>query len=282
MVRIYADSTNDLSPEYIRENDIRIIPLYITMGERTGKDGVDISYDEIFGWADANKAVPTTAAFPPADAVTAFNEAKEAGDDIVFIGISEDFSSACQAARIAAQEIEYEDHIEIIDSRNLSTGIGLIITEAVKLRDRGADIREIKAELNVIIPKVRASFVIDTLVYLHRGGRCSSVAKVFAGTLNIKPKIVVEDGKMHVDKKYRGNLHSVIMKYVKDMEADLKTAKKNTVFITHSGVDREIADDVRAYLESLGHFDNIVETRAGGIVSCHCGPGTLGVLFISG
>ena len=282
MVRIYADSTNDLSPEYIRENDIRIIPLYITMGERTGKDGADISYDEIFGWADANKAVPTTAAFPPADAVTAFNEAKEAGDDIVFIGISEDFSSACQAARIAAQEIEYEDHIEIIDSRNLSTGIGLIITEAVKLRDRGADIREIKAELNVIIPKVRASFVIDTLVYLHRGGRCSSVAKVFAGTLNIKPKIVVEDGKMHVDKKYRGNLHSVIMKYVKDMEADLKTAKKNTVFITHSGVDREIADDVRAYLESLGHFDNIVETRAGGIVSCHCGPGTLGVLFISG
>ncbi|MBQ9360834.1 MAG: DegV family protein [Lachnospiraceae bacterium] len=281
MVRIYADSTNDLSPEYIRENDIRIIPLYITMGDRTGKDGVDISYDEIFDWADANKAVPTTAAFPPADAVTAFSEAKEAGDDIVFIGISEDFSSACQAARLAAQETDYEDHTEIIDSRNLSTGIGLIIKEAVKLRDKGADIREIKAELNTIIPKVRASFVIDTLVYLHRGGRCSSVAKVFAGTLNIKPKIVVEDGKMHVDKKYRGNLHSVIMKYVKDMEADLRTAKKDTVFITHSGVERAIADDVRAYLESLGHFDNIVETRAGGIVSCHCGPGTLGVLFIS-
>lgn len=281
MIRIYADSTNDLSPEYIKEHDIRIIPLYITMGDRTGRDGIDIKYDEIFTWADQNKTVPRTAAFSPGDAEEAFLKAKEAGDDVVFIGISGDFSSTCQTARIAASDIDYEDHIAVIDSRNLSTGVGLVIMEAVRLRDGGADIKEISFSLSRIIPNVRASFVIDTLVYLHRGGRCSSVARVFAGALNIKPKIVVEDGRMHVEKKYRGNLHSIIMKYVRDMEDQLRSAKKDIVYITHSGVDNDIVEDVRSYLRSLSHFNEITETRAGGIISCHCGPGTLGVLFIA-
>lgn len=281
MIRIYADSTNDLSPEYIKEHEIQIIPLYITMGDRTGKDGIDIKYDEIFSWADRNKTVPHTAAFSPGDAEAAFLQAKEAGDDIVFIGISGDFSSTCQAARLAASDMDYEDHIAVIDSRNLSTGIGLVIMEAVRLRDSGADINEISSSLSKIIPLVRASFVIDTLVYLHRGGRCSSVARIFAGALNIKPKIVVDDGRMHVDRKYRGSLHSIIMKYVKDMEDQLRSARKDTVFITHSGVDDDIVEDVRSYLSSLSHFNEITETRAGGIISCHCGPGTLGVLFIS-
>lgn len=282
MVRIYADSTNDLDPGYIKEHDIRIIPLYITMGNMTGRDGVDIGPDGIFRWADENKAVPKTAAFSPGDVVKALTPVKEAGEEAVFIGISEGFSSTCQAARLAASELEYEEHIAVIDSRNLSTGIGLVIMEAVRLRDRGAGIGEIKEQLASIIPRVRASFVVDTLVYLHRGGRCSSVARAFAGALNIRPKIVVEDGKMHVDKKYRGSLHGVIMKYVKDMQPELLKAEKDTVYITHSGVDKDIADEVRAYLASLSHFDNIIETRAGGIISCHCGPGTLGVLFTAG
>lgn len=282
MVRIYADSTNDLSEEYIRDNDIRIIPLYITLGDRTGKDGVDITADEIFKWADENKDVPSTAAFSPADVAEVLQEAKVAGDDVVFVGISGDFSAVCQAVRIAADDMEYGDHIAVIDSRNLSTGIGLVIMETVKLRDEGADINTIREKLQETIPKVRASFVIDTLEYLHRGGRCSSVAKVFAGTLKIKPKIVVEDGRMKVSRKYRGNLQAVLLKYANDMEEDLKQADPRNVYITHSGVDSAIVDEVRAYLESLGHFENIIETRAGGIISCHCGPGTLGVLFVDG
>ncbi len=282
MVRIYADSTNDLSEEYIRENDIRIIPLYITLGDRTGKDGVDITADEIFKWADENKDVPSTAAFSPADVAEVLQEAKDAGDDVVFVGISGDFSAVCQAVRIAADDMEYGDHIAVIDSRNLSTGIGLVIMETVRLRDEGADINTIREKLQETIPKVRASFVIDTLEYLHRGGRCSSVAKVFAGTLKIKPKIVVEDGRMKVSRKYRGNLQAVLLKYANDMEEDLKQADPRNVYITHSGVDSAIVDEVRAYLESLGHFENIIETRAGGIISCHCGPGTLGVLFVDG
>lgn len=282
MVRIYADSTNDLDPGYIKEHDIRIIPLYITMGDRTGKDGVDIHCDEIFRWADENKTVPRTAAFSPSDVADALTEMKNAGDDAVFIGISEEFSSTCQTVRIAADDIDYADHIAVVDSRNLSTGIGLVIMEAVKLRDKGTGIGEILSGLKPVIDMVRSSFVIDTLLYLQRGGRCSSVARVFAGALNIKPKIVVEDGRMRVDKKYRGSLHSVILKYVKDMEDDLLHAKPDTVYITHSGVEKAITDDVRAYLESLSHFNEIIETRAGGIISCHCGPGTLGVLFIAG
>jgi len=282
MVRIYADSTNDLSEEYIRDNDIRIIPLYITLGDRTGKDGVDITADEIFKWADENKDVPSTAAFSPADVAEVLQEAKVAGDDVVFVGISGDFSAVCQAVRIAADDMEYGDHIAVIDSRNLSTGIGLVIMETVRLRDEGADINTIREKLQETIPKVRASFVIDTLEYLHRGGRCSSVAKVFAGTLKIKPKIVVENGRMKVSRKYRGNLQAVLLKYANDMEEDLKQADPRNVYITHSGVDSAIVDEVRAYLESLGHFENIIETRAGGIISCHCGPGTLGVLFVDG
>lgn len=282
MIRIYADSTNDLSPEYISRHDIKIIPLYITMGDRTGKDGIDITVDEIFKWAGENRSVPATAAFSPADAEEALKEAMEAGDDVVFIGISSDFSGACQAVRLAATDLEYEDHVVVVDSRNLSSGIGLVIMEAVRMRDEGANIRQIETAMRELAPRVRASFVIDTLEYLHRGGRCSSVTALFAGTLKIKPKIVVENGKMHVAQKYRGSLHAVIMRYVQEMEDELREAKPEAVYITHSGVDEAIVEDVKKYLTSLSRFRDIIETRAGGIISCHCGPGTLGVLFIAG
>ena len=130
-------------------------------------------------------------------------------------------------------------------------------------------------------PKVRASFVVDTLTYLHRGGRCSAVAALAGGMLKLHPRIVVVDGAMDASKKYRGKLSSVILSYTRDMEEDLKNAVPDRVFITHSGCDREIVEAVRSYLESLGIFDEILETRAGGVVSSHCGPGTLGVLFIA-
>lgn len=282
MIRIYADSTNDLSPDYIREHDITIIPLYVTMGERTGKDGVDFTAGEIFEWSEKNRTVPTTAVFSPADVEDYLKEAMEAGDDVVFVGISSDFSSACQAVHIATADLEYDDHVVVVDSRSLSSGIGLVIMEAVRMRDEGANIRQIDTAMRELAPKIRASFVVDTLEYLHRGGRCSSVTALFAGTLKIKPKIVVEDGKMQVAQRYRGSLHAVIMRYVHEMEQELKEAKPDAVYITHSGVDPRIVDDVREYLESLSRFREIIETRAGGIISCHCGPGTLGVLFISG
>ena len=145
----------------------------------------------------------------------------------------------------------------------------------------GKSAAEITAALEKLKPKVRASFVVDTLMYLYRGGRCNAVAAMAGSVLKLHPKIIVENGAMDAAKKYRGKLHSVVMSYVRDMEADLKNARPERVFITHSGCDRKIVEDVQAYLQSLGIFQEILETRAGGVVSSHCGPGTLGVLFIA-
>ena len=144
----------------------------------------------------------------------------------------------------------------------------------------GKSAAEIVAVIEELKPRVRASFVVDTLVYLHRGGRCSGLAAMAGGVLKLHPRIAVESGKMGAGKKYRGKLPHVVMEYVKDMEEDLKAAKPERVFITHSGCDREIVQEVYDYLEGLNVFGEILETRVGSVVSSHCGPGTLGVLFI--
>ncbi|MDD6202919.1 MAG: DegV family protein, partial [Lachnospiraceae bacterium] len=163
----------------------------------------------------------------------------------------------------------------------LSTGIGLLVLEAAILAKEGKTAREIADRIEELKPLVRASFVVDTLTYLYRGGRCSGLAAMAGGALKLHPRISVADGKMSPGKKYRGNIDKVIMSYVKDMEEELKDAKPDRVFITHSGCDEKILQDVRTYLESLHIFKEILETRAGGVISSHCGPGTLGVLFIA-
>ena len=194
--------------------------------------------------------------------------------------ISEKMSTTGNIFRMAAEELEAEEKVSVIDSANLSTGIGLLVIEAAIMAKEGKTKEEITAAMEQLKPLVRASFVVDTLVYLHRGGRCSSVAAMAGGILKLHPKIVVEDGAMEATKKYRGKMDSVIMNYVKDMEEDLKKARTKRVFITHSGCGQEIVDQVSAYLKSLEHFDEIIVTRAGGVISSHCGPGTLGVLYI--
>ena len=183
--------------------------------------------------------------------------------------------------RLAAEELEASNLVTVIDSANLSTGIGLLVIEAAVMAQAGKNAAEISAAIEILKPKVRASFVVDTLTYLYRGGRCNAVAAMAGSVLKLHPKIVVENGAMDASKKYRGKLHSVVMAYVRDMEDELKKARPERVFITHSGCDRKIVEDVQSYLQSLGVFDEILETRAGGVVSSHCGPGTLGVLFIA-
>ncbi len=281
MIRIYADSTNDLGAELIEKNKVRIVPLYVRMGEETVKDGPSLDPDELYAWADKNKTTPSTAAFSPGDAEEAIREAKTAGDDILFFGISSEMSAACSVFKVAAEDVDYSDHVFVVDSRNLSTGIGLVILKAAKMIEEGnRTAAEIWLELQKIIPKVRTSFVVDTLLYLYRGGRCSAVSALAASALGIKPKIIVADGKMSVGAKYRGKIEAVIKKYVKDLEPQLKKADMDAVFITHSGVDASISEAVKAELSELKHFDNVYITRAGGVISSHCGPGTLGVLFI--
>ena len=246
MVKIISDSTSDLTKELIDKLDISVIPLHILLGNDEYRDGIDITPDKIYEWADENKTTPKTSAVSIDDTIEMFKCVLEEDRDIVAFAISEDMSTTANVFRLAARELEAEDRIHVIDSENLSTGIGHLVVEAAVMAGKGMSAADIEKNILELRPRVRASFVVDTLTYLHRGGRCSGLA------------------------------------YVKDMEEDLKKAKKDRVFITHSGCDKEIVDEVKNYLKQLDVFDEIYETRAGGVISSHCGPGTLGVLFIAG
>ena len=281
MVKIISDSTCDLSPELIAKYDIDILPLHILLGEDEYEDGRNITPQQIYDWSDTHKTTPKTSAPSLAEAIELFRPYIEEKREIVCFSISGSMSTSGNVMRLAAEELEASDLVTVIDSANLSTGIGLLVIEAAIMAEKGQSAAEIAAAIEVLKPKVRASFVVDTLTYLYRGGRCNAVSAMAGGVLRLHPKIVVENGAMDASKKYRGKINSVIMSYVKDMEKDLKSARPERVFITHSGCDRDTVNAVRSYLESFGIFHEILETRAGGVVSSHCGPGTLGVLFIA-
>lgn len=281
MIQIVADSTCDLSGELVKRYGITILPLHVLLGEKEYRDGVDIVPEDIYKWADENKTTPKTSAPSVEDATKAFGKILDKGDEIISFAISSSMSASCEYMKIAAEELDAEDRISVIDSANLSTGIGLLVVEAAIMASEGMDRESIVRKIEEYIPKVRASFVVDTLVYLHRGGRCSSVAAIAGGALKLHPKIVVADGAMGATKKYRGKYSNIVLEYATDMESDLMNAKPDRVFITHSGIDAEVVESVRAYLKNLNVFAEIHETRAGGVVSSHCGPGTLGVLFIA-
>ena len=282
MIRILSDSTCDLSEEITKRYGITIVPLHIVLGEDEYRDRVEITQKEIFEWADRNRTTPKTSAVSYDDAKSAVRSVTDAGDEAVVFTISGLFSTTYNVFNMIVEDLGVADRVAVIDSANLSTGIGLLVVEAAIMAKEGASVDEIAKEMKRLIPKVRASFVIDTLTYLARGGRCSSVAALTGGVLRIHPKIIVRDGKMEVSKKYRGAIKKVVMDYVKDMHYALLEARPARVFITHTSSDEELVAEVRAYLESLGHFDEILETKAGGVISSHCGPGTLGVLFIEG
>lgn len=281
MIQIISDSTCDLSKELIEKYNISILPLHILLGDKEYDDRVNITPDEIFAWSDENKKTPTTAAPSLGEALDMFRPYVEEGKELICFSISDSMSTSGNVMRMAAEELEAEDRIHVVDSANLSTGIGLLVIEAAIMAEKGKNAAEIVERLEELKPQVRASFVVDTLTYLHRGGRCSSVAALAGGVLKLHPKIVVENGKMDASKKYRGKLPAVIKDYVEDMEEELKAAKPDRVFITHSGCDEAIVEEVRTYLAQLNVFKEILETRAGGVISSHCGPGTLGVLFIA-
>ena len=280
MIRIVSDSTSDLSKELIEKYHISILPLYIHLGDQEYADGIGITPDEIYSWSDEHKATPKTSAASLEEAINLLSSLTENGDEVICFAISEDMSTCANVMRMAAEEIGKEDQVYVIDSANLSTGIGLLIIEAALMIEEGKNAEEIVSAIEALKPRVRASFVVDTLTYLYRGGRCSGVAALAGGMLKLHPKIVVENGKMEPRKKYRGKMQQVILSYVKEMEEELRAAKPDRVFITHSGCDVETIALVKNYLETLGVFQEILITRAGGVISSHCGPGTLGVLFV--
>jgi len=282
MVRIIADSTCDLSKELRETYEVKILPLHILLGDQEYEDGVNITPNEIYAWSDANKTTPKTSAPGLDQAIEFLRPHVEAGEEVLCLSIASGMSASGNVMRMAAEELGAENLVTVIDSANLSTGIGLLVVEAAIMAREGKSAQEITECIEAMKPLVKSSFVVDTLTYLHRGGRCSGLAALAGGALKLHPKIMVENGKMHPDKKYRGKMHKVVMDYAKELETELKAAKKERVFITHSGCDSEVLEKVQQYLESLERFDEILMTRAGGVISSHCGPGTLGILYIAG
>ncbi|MBR4724789.1 MAG: DegV family protein [Lachnospiraceae bacterium] len=281
MIKILSDSTCDLSKELVERYDIGIIPLHVYLGTQEYLDGVDIVPKKIYEWSDANGATPKTSAPAIDDVEEIYKKYIDDVEGMVVFTISSSMSASFNVCKLAAEALGIKDKVVVIDSANLSTGIGHLVIEAAELAAAGKSIGEIEKEILRLRPLVRASFIVDTLEYLHRGGRCSGLAAMFGSVLKLHPRIVVTNGAMSSDKKYRGNLESVIVTYTRELEPELVKAKTDRVFITHSGCPDEITFKVRDMLVELGCFKEVLITHAGCVVSSHCGPGTLGVLFIA-
>lgn len=280
MIKIVADSTCDLSKELIEKYKIQIAPLHIVLGEKEYKDGEEITPDEIYAWSDEHEETPKTSAIGFEEVMKFMNPLVDTQDEMIVFTISGKMSTTVNVFRMVAEELEVEDRVSIMDSKNLSTGAGLMVIKAAAMVQEGKSRTEICQTIEAMREKVKASFVVDTLTYLHRGGRCNSVAALVGGVLKLHPRIVVSGGAMSADKKYRGKMDKVILDYVADMKEAMLEADNERVFVTHSGCDQEIIDKVYAYLKELDYFEEILITRAGGVISSHCGPGTLGVLYV--
>ena len=277
---ITADSTCDLSEELIKKHGIIITPLYVNYDDKSFKDGVDVKPAQIFEYVQNTKKLPKTAAVTVADYTDVFSKIISDGNSVIHINISSDFSASHQNAVIASKEVEGDIHI--VDSRNLSTGSGHTVLKAAELAEKGMSAEEITSFLNnEYIPKVNASFCIDTLTYLHKGGRCSTVAALGANLLKIKPCIEVVQGKMNVGKKYRGKLDNVLKQYVEDRLGDTNNIDTTRIFITHTGCSKEMIDGVIKEINRHCKFKEVIETTAGCTISNHCGPGTLGILYLN-
>lgn len=280
-VSILADSTCDLSEELMEKYHIATIPLHIHLGDEEYLDGVSITPDRIYEWSDEHKATPKTSTVSPAEAEDFLKEHLKEAEEVVCFCISGNMSTCGSVLTMAAADMGVEERVFVVDSENLSTGIGLQIIEAAIMAEQGMSAKEIVENIKEIRPLVRASFVVDTLMYLYRGGRCSGLAAMAGSAFKLHPCISVINGKMQAGKKYRGKMEKVIHDYVENLKPALQNARPERVFITHSGCEESIIDAVKLQLQELNLFNEILVTRAGGVISSHCGPRTLGVLFIA-
>jgi len=276
-IKITCDSAADLNGLF-EEHDIAVIPLFVNLGEDEYLDGVSVSPDDIYKFVEEKDVLPKTAARSPEDLKEFFQKYTDEGYTVIHVSISEKLSMVCHNARMAAKELP---NVYVVDSKSLSTGIGLIAIAASEMAKQGLPAEEICKQLEKRAESVQASFVVDTMTYLHKGGRCSGVAAFAASVLKIKPSLLVKDGAITVYNKYmsRTGKHA-IKKYLKDIFADYATPDKKHIFITHTAIDQEVVDMVREELVERG-FENIHETVAGATITSHCGPGTLGVLYIN-
>ena len=275
--KITADSTCDLGRDLIERYDIGILPLYVQLGEKTYRDGIDIQPDDIYAHVAAGGGLATTAAVNLADYVRAFTELSDRYDFVIHVNISSDFSCSHQNAKLAAADLP---NVYVVDSRNLSTGHGHIVLEAARMAAEGMGPEEIVQQLEALTARVDASFILEQLEYMKKSGRCSAVALLGANLLKLRPCIEVKDSKMGVAKKYRGTFAKCLEAYIADRLAGRDDIELGRIFITHSGVPDEIIALAKSCIAKYQTFDEVCVTCAGCTVSSHCGPGTIGILFI--
>lgn len=273
-----ADSTCDLDEDLKERYHVHYYPLHIILNGKDYKDNVDITPEQVYQEYYDHKTLPKTAAVNTQEYLDHFRPWVEDGYEVIHISLGSSLSSSCQNCRLAAEEL---GHVHVVDSCNLSTGTGLTVVAAGKMIAEGMDAETIAEKLRAGTSKRHASFILDTLTFLHAGGRCSAVAALGANMLKLKPCIQVDnhDGSMSVGKKYRGSLDKVLVKYVKDELAKYPDINTDLMFITHSGIPQEYIDLVKKTVEETMTFKEIHVTKASCTISCHCGPNTLGILF---
>ena len=275
-IKILSDSTCDLTQELIAEHDITIVPLNVIKDGENFQDSITITPADIFAHVASGGSLCSTSAVSVGDYQDLFERYSKEYDGVVHINIGSGFSACHQNARLAAEEFE---NVVVIDSRLLTTGQGMVVLEACRLADQGLDLQQIESALKDFVSRVEVSFVLDRLDYMVKGGRCSTAAALGANLLNLKPCIEVVDGKMTVVKKYRGSFEKCLASYVKDRLGNREDLDKGLIFMTHTDVSDGSVQLVREAAEASG-FASVVDTVAGCTVSCHCGPGTLGIIYL--
>lgn len=276
-IAVSAESTCDLSRELKEKYDVKIIPYHVILGDREIKDG-EVPVEEVFEYADKSKTLPKTTALNEFEYAEYFTELKKEYDAVIHVTLSSALTSSVGNAQNAAKNIE---NVFVVDSKSLSTGIGLLVIYARELAEAGVAPEQIAAKLEERKSSLQASFVVEKLNYLYKGGRCNSLELFGANLLKIRPRIVVnKEGKMLSDKKYRGKMGGVIAKYCDDVLTDFNTPDLTRAFITYSTATEEMIAAARTACENAG-FKEIIETHAGCTISSHCGANTLGILFFN-
>ena len=274
---ISSDSTCDLSQELIDRYQIKIIPMGVSLGDNLYRDGFDITPDDIYAHHAKTGQLPKTSAINMAESAEYFAELTKGGSAVIHFTISSSLSATYNNARVAAEDFE---DVYVVDSKNLSTGNGLLVIAAAEMAKQGLEAKEIAEKVRELADCVDASFVVDNLEYLAKGGRCSAVAAFGANLLQLKPCINVKNGAMGVGKKYRGKFEKVLIGYVAERLADKDNIDLDRVFVTHAGCDPQVVESVVTAVENTLPFKEVFVTRAGCTISSHCGANTLGVLFV--
>lgn len=276
-IKVISDSTCDLTPELLEKYDIDLVPLIIVKQDEEYLDNVTITPKDIFEHVSSGGNLCSTAARSVSVYQDIFSQYANSYDGIIHISLGAGFSSSYQNAFLAAQEF---NNVRVIDSRNLTVGQGFVVLKACMLAETASDLDSIKNELDAYTEKIETSFVLDRLDYMVKGGRCSTAAALGANLLNLKPCIDLKDGKMAVGKKYRGHYDKCLVNYVNDHLKNRTDLETSTIFLVYTDVSNSSLEAVRTAIQECGYSNQVIEAVAGCTISCHCGPGTLGVIVV--